>query len=58
VDTLADRRSIATRSSHRRILDCETKRIAYVALSRAAQRLTVVAPSTAAQPWRAIAEDI
>jgi DNA helicase-2/ATP-dependent DNA helicase PcrA len=38
------------------ILDCETKRIAYVALSRAAQRLTVVAPNDAAQAWRSLVE--
>ncbi|WP_433530621.1 UvrD-helicase domain-containing protein [Micromonospora sp. CA-263727] len=38
------------------ILDCETKRIAYVALSRAAQRLSIVAPDDAVEPWRSITE--
>lgn len=32
--------------------ECETKRIVYVAMSRAAQRLTILAPTGAAAPWR------
>jgi hypothetical protein len=38
------------------ILECETKRTAYVALSRAAQRLVIVAPHQDAQWWRSLIE--
>lgn len=34
------------------LVDCETKRIVYVALSRAARALTVLTPPTTAQVWR------
>jgi ATP-dependent exoDNAse (exonuclease V) beta subunit len=35
------------------LVECETKRIAYVALSRAAQSLTIVAPNALTQTWEA-----
>jgi len=34
------------------LIACENKRIAYVAISRAAQLLKITAPQTSAQPWR------
>jgi DNA helicase II / ATP-dependent DNA helicase PcrA len=34
------------------LVECETKRVAYVALSRAAQCLTVLAPGASAPGWR------
>jgi len=34
------------------MIDCETKRIAYVALSRAAQILVILAPADAITHWQ------
>jgi superfamily I DNA/RNA helicase len=39
------------------LVECETKRIAYVALSRAAQMLFVLAPVSSVDAWRVLAQE-
>jgi superfamily I DNA/RNA helicase len=43
-----------SRILHHNLVECENKRIAYVALSRAAQVLCILAPQRSANVWRAL----